>query len=204
MPKLEHGFDRDMRFSDRYIPAVKRWFAEKMIVQATPHQDRREASDLIILDLPEGRRMAVRIRRAQYLTKYAAEVTFRQSRPSGIATEFEKILSGWCDWLFYGFADPSCDHLCAFRIINLHKFRSAYKEGAIGRGFTQINQDGSSSFIAFNTAGWSTGRDGIVFDKWRMVGLRFRRDELGRPIGVTMPKGYQAETEHQLSLLGAA
>jgi hypothetical protein len=140
-------------WSDRFVPEIKAILGEWLIDVGTTEEDRFHNTDLITLRMPGDVRIACRIRQHHYLRAYGDEFTLRCSRPSGVETEIDKLLAGWGDYLFYGFADPNQKHLAAWLIGDLHVFRR-WIEGYV-RQFgdwpcvVQANRDGSSDFVAF-------------------------------------------------------
>ena len=69
-------------------------------------------------------------------------------------SELGKVLEGWGDYLFYGFADADERHLCAWLLGDLYVFRGwfnrkLYREAAgVLPGVQCQNGDASSSFLA--------------------------------------------------------
>jgi len=140
-------------WSDRFIPAIKRIVGEHLIGVADRDEDALHNTDLITLALPSDMRIACRVRRYEYLAKYADEFTLRCSVPSGRDTEIDKLLAGWGDYLFYGFADREESGLAAWLIGDLHVFRrwvdwhrTMFRSWP---GELKRNLDGSSDFMVF-------------------------------------------------------
>ena len=92
----------DKLWSDRFVPEIKSALGQVLIDVADRDEDTLRNTDLITLKLRGGLRIACRIRKHEYLSRYADEFTLRCSRPSGAETEIDKLLSGWGDYLFYG------------------------------------------------------------------------------------------------------
>ena len=57
------------------------------------------------------------------MKQYGSEFTIRAGRPSGAKTELTKIIEGWGDYFFYGFADPTEIYLAQWLIGSLNAFR---------------------------------------------------------------------------------
>lgn len=97
-------------------------------------------------------RIACRIRRVQYLS-YAEEFTIRCGRPSGVQTELQKVLSGWGDYILYGFSDDQEDRLATWFVGDLKVFRLWFNQEMYRQrgmpGKLYANHDGSSSFSVF-------------------------------------------------------
>jgi hypothetical protein len=146
----EWGYDK--RWSDKFMPEIKRYLGQVLISEAPPEEDAEHNTDLIVLTLKPWR-IACRIRRSNYAC-YRNELTIRASRPSGAKTELAKILEGWGDYLFYGFSNSEETNLCQWFIGDLKAFRIWYcrevfsmKGGVPGKPLQ--NRDGSSSFYAY-------------------------------------------------------
>jgi hypothetical protein len=157
-------WETDKAWSDRFVPEIKSILGGVLIDAADPDDDALRNTDLITLTLRGGVRVACRIRKHHYLSKYGDEFTIRCSRPSGTETEIDKLLSGWGDYLFYGFADETESRLAAWLVGDLHVFRrwlhryyQAYGESP---GDMRRNHDGSSAFFAFGI--YDVGRGFIV------------------------------------------
>jgi hypothetical protein len=145
------SLDADFDWQRGLIPEVKRILANYLIAEAPVEEDQRRNTDLIVLKL-DTVRVACRLRRHAYLARYGGEFTIRASRPSGAETELSKMLSGWGDYLFYGFASAEGDRLAAWVLGDLKEFRVwHHRELWSGRkpGQQQQNGDGSSGFHAY-------------------------------------------------------
>jgi hypothetical protein len=143
---------RDYDWQRPLLSRVKQVIAEKLIVEGDFEEDARHNTDLIVLTV-EAKRIAVRLRRYEYATRYGGEFTIRSSRPSGAQTELAKVISGWGDYIFYGFAHPDDPfNLARWMLGNLKVFRLWHStELANGRRpwTNQKNGDGSSGFHAY-------------------------------------------------------
>lgn len=113
----------DKSWSDPYLEHTKRLLGTALIIEGDAGQDRLENSDLVVVRL-EPYRIGVRIRRAWCFDIWPDQFTIRSARDSGATTELAKILDGWGDYLFYGFAHPNrAGRLQAARLIDLDTFR---------------------------------------------------------------------------------
>lgn len=151
-------YDDDMDWQRQFIPEIKQVCANYLIGEAPEEEDQQRNTDLVVLKL-DPVRVACRTRRSvgkngvNYLERYPDEFTIRAGRPSGVQTELQKVLSGWGDYIFYGFAaaDESC--LAAWFLGDLKVFRLWHHQHLLdhGRapGASQNNPDGSSSFQAY-------------------------------------------------------
>jgi hypothetical protein len=97
------GFSRDFAWQHKYLAEVKSIVGPQLLMAAPLEVDANEATDLMVLRARDMR-IGCRIRRAGFAEKYAWDFTIRSQRDSGAKTELEKIVEGWCDWLFYGHA----------------------------------------------------------------------------------------------------
>lgn len=146
------SFRDDFDWQQRLIPQVKQVLAQHLIVEAPFEEDADRNTDLIVLRL-DTIRVACRLRTFGFVNRFPDDFTIRVSRPSGAKTELAKVIEGWGDYIFYGFANEATDSLVAWLLGDLGVFRLWYnRELYAGRhpGFYGKNPDGSSDFIAFN------------------------------------------------------
>lgn len=124
------------------------------VIEAAPAlEDMRCNADfqLIYSAAPAGR-VAARVRSAGEWNKYFHEVTFRFELPSGVATEWQKMLAGYGDWMVYGFAaDDEGDRLRAWIVLNLAIFRQHVADKHVNRWELQYktNPDDGIKFVAY-------------------------------------------------------
>jgi len=145
----------DKRWADRFLPEIKRILGELFIEEPAIEEDTERNTDLIVLKL-NALRFGCRIRRNSYLKDYANEFTIREGRPSGAKTELTKIIEGWGDYMFYGFADEGEVSLAKWTVLDFKVFRLWYmRQLASGAmpGTKEINADKSSWFRAFDIRG---------------------------------------------------
>jgi len=148
------NWTEDKRWSDRFLHEIKGIIGQAFIVEPPQEEDVEHNTDLIVLRF-DSIRVACRIRKCQYMEQYGNEFTIRAGRPSGVKTELTKIIEGWGDYLFYGFADEGETVLAKWEIINLDAFRLWFNRMLVKNkgelpGKLRQNKDGSSSFIAFD------------------------------------------------------
>lgn len=144
-------WQRDKRWSDRFLPEIKSILGLHLIGEPPEAEDRERNTDLIVLRM-EAVRIACRVRKYRYWLEYPDEFTVRSGRPSGIQTELSKIVSGWGDYMFYAFADQSERNLHAWVLGDLKVFRLWFNRRLYAgdtRWAGKRNVDGSSSFCAF-------------------------------------------------------
>lgn len=148
------SFEDDFDWQRALLPHVKRILANYLIVEAPVEEDLQRNTDLIVLRL-DTIRVACRLRSHRYLNNYADEFTIRASRPSGAQTELAKVLSGWGDYIFYGFPNPDGDSLAAWVLGDLSVFRLWHHRQLLksgpqeAPGSRHANPDGSSTFRAY-------------------------------------------------------
>jgi hypothetical protein len=150
------SFDRDFDWQRGLLPEVKRILANHLIVEAPAEEDMQHNTDLIVLKL-DTVRVACRLRHYEYLflKDYKNEFTIRSERRSGVDTELPKMLSGWGDYIFYGFANQEATELLAWVLGNLKVFRLWHHRELWAKrrpGEECRNGDGSSFFMAYRIA----------------------------------------------------
>ncbi len=145
----------DKRWADRFIPEIKTILGAHLISEGPCADDAERATDLIVLTLRPFR-IGCRIRRYEYMERYPDEFTIRAGRPSGVKTELAKVIEGWGDFFFYGFADQDAQSLRAWRLCDLSVFRLWLNRCLLTTGkmpgVRQENPDGSSEFYAFRVS----------------------------------------------------
>jgi hypothetical protein len=142
-------WQKDKKWSDQFIKQIKRNLGEHLIGEPPVEEDQKHNTDLIVLHMA-AKRIACRIRREEYI-KYKEEFTIRVQRPSKAETELAKLISGWGDYLFYGFGGED-GGLIEWRLADLNVFRlwhSRKLAKGIMPGVARNNKDGSSSFRAY-------------------------------------------------------
>ena len=155
------GWESDKAWTDFFLPEIKQilseYLAPRLFCASPIEEDREHNSDLIVLRM-EPVRIACRIRKNEFLAKFGGQFTIRSIRMSGQETELAKILKGWGDYLFYGFADIENCFLEAWHICDLRVFRLEFHRLSLARPKGHWppkeipNTDGSSSFIPFSLA----------------------------------------------------
>lgn len=134
------------------MPEVAKIIAPYIVHVAPPEEDMKQNTDLIV----PSARVSVRIREYEYLFQkdYLNEFTIRSKRPSG-QTELSKVMSGWGDYTFYGFANPGKTGLAAWMVGDLRVFRLWFSHELAKNDKGQLpgkefaNNDASSFFRAF-------------------------------------------------------
>lgn len=160
---MSAGWESDKRWSDRFLPELKRILGEHLIGEPPVQEDMERNTDLIVLRM-DAVRIACRVRKYAYLRRYPNEFTIRAGRPSGAKTELTKIVEGWGDFLIYGFSDAAERDLAAWTLVDLSALRLWVNRHMATHGgklpcSIKPNVDGSSTFAAFSLA---TAPDGLV------------------------------------------
>jgi hypothetical protein len=144
----------DKKWSDKFLPEIKSILGVHLIAEPPSEEDAERNTDLMVLKL-EPIRIGCRIRKHEYAKKYGNEFTIRSGRPKGTKTELMKIIEGWGDYFFYGFATENEESLSAWFIGDMKVFRSWFVS-SIARlpageypGASNSNKDMSSDFLAF-------------------------------------------------------
>jgi len=147
---MAEGWASDKRWSDRFIPQLKRIAGGYLMEVANEEEDQTHNTDLIVLSM-RAKRVACRVRQYRYLARYGDEFTIRCNRPSGVETELDKILAGWGDYLLYAFADQSERTLVRWHWVDLCRLRLWCLMSDPMPGIVKPNGDGSSLFRVFST-----------------------------------------------------
>lgn len=160
---------KDKADSDRFIPHMKEILGGFLIHTAPFEEDALRNSDLVVFKM-DSVRIACRYRRHKWFGLYPNQITIRSRRPARAngeekETELSKIVSGWGDFMLYGFAhdEPSSGRLCAWRIIDLTAFRGWFTRqlyrlpAGVSPGIQRSNTDKSSDFTAFDVSMFPPG-----------------------------------------------
>lgn len=141
------GYEVDRRWSDAFIPAIKKIVGPLLLEESSFEVDTKQAADLVILNARD-KTIAARVRRTGYADRYPYEFTIRAKRDTGAKTELEKIVDGFGDWMFYGHADKNGVDVSRWMVIDLSGLRAALiRQKAPYQ--KQSNGDGTH-FIAFD------------------------------------------------------
>ena len=154
---MSGNWEDDKSWSDGLMGEVKKILATHLIRIGNRDEDRSENTDLVVFKSDAGHRIACRIRRNFYFRnpRYREEFTMRRSRPYGNKTELAKVLEGWGDYFFYGFASEDGKALAGWSLLDLAVFRKWWNEypathGGEHPGTCLPNQDGSSDFVVYS------------------------------------------------------
>ena len=138
--------EKDLAWSNLFIPRIKQILGELFISTGSPVQDKSQNTDLICFNLA-GKRFACQVRRNEFWRLYPYQITIRAARPFGNKTEFQKILDGWGDYFFYGFACNDNKHFLQWCLGDLAVFRRAHLNML---GMLKFNKDNSSDFLVYH------------------------------------------------------
>jgi hypothetical protein len=144
----------DKRWSDKFLPQIKRILGEHLIGEPSIEEDAERNTDLIVLKM-EAVRIACRVRRYEYLARYGDQFTIRKGRPSGVKTELTKIIEGWGNYFFYGFSDEQGEVLAKWILCDLNALRLYINRELYAKRIpweSKQNADGSSDFACFRYA----------------------------------------------------
>lgn len=148
------GWKKDKQWSDRFLHEIKGILGQCLIGEPPIEEDRERNTDLVVLRL-DAVRIGCRVRKFDQI-KYAHEFTIRAGRPNGNKTELTKIIEGWGDYFFYGFADADERQLQQWMLGDLNAFRVWHSRELIRRkgampGAEKANADGSSTFRVYRS-----------------------------------------------------
>lgn len=142
------------RWSDKFLPEIKQILGLHLIAEPPIEEDQERNTDLMVLRM-DAIRIGCRVRKYEYFEKWPNDFTIRSGLPNGHKTELAKIIEGWGQYLFYGFADETDAKLCAWRLIDLNAFRLwfnrclSHLDKGRAPGIEKANVDGSSRFRTF-------------------------------------------------------
>ena len=141
------GYDADRRWSDAFIPAIKKIVGPLLLEESSFEVDTQQAADLVVMNARD-KTIACRVRRCGYADRYGYEFTIRAKRDTGAKTELEKIVDGFGDWRFYGHAAEDGMNVSRWMVISLPALRAAIiRKQAVP--IKQSNSDGTH-FVAFD------------------------------------------------------
>jgi len=141
----------EKKWSDRFLPEIKRNLGEFLLTEPPIEEDQLRCTDLTVLKM-NAVRIACRVRRFTHLQKYGEEFTIRSRLKSGGDTEISKIISGWGDYIFYGFSNQAETKLEKWFVGDLNVFRLWFNRCLYTNQKPWVetqNVDGDTSFMAF-------------------------------------------------------
>lgn len=116
------SYQTDRAWSDQWIPKIREIVGPYLLEPSSFEVDTKQAADLVVLTARDLT-VACRVRRKGYAATYGKQFTIRSHRDSGATTEYEKILLGWGDWLFYGHETMDGKGIFPWMIVNLKAWR---------------------------------------------------------------------------------
>jgi hypothetical protein len=142
----------EKNWSDRFLPEIKMILGLYLIGEPPVEEDAERNTDLMVLKL-DAVRIACRVRRNSYLKNYGHQFTIRYKTKNENKPEITKIMEGWGNYFFYGFANEAGTELQKWFLGNLNAFR-IYMNRRLALGKTAWNEvrdnpDGSG-LAAFN------------------------------------------------------
>ena len=149
------AFDREYEWQRAYLDEIRGLVARLIVGPAPLREDREEATDLMVLNAAH-RRIACRMRKPGYLQRYPWDFTIRSETVSGARTEWNKLVEGWGDLLFYGHAAAGDQpRILEWFVVDLAAFRAhlIYQAGRITPA-QHRNPDGTR-FYAFDVRDFS-------------------------------------------------
>lgn len=147
------SYRQQREWADRFTLEIQRTLAPYVIVPATFEQDAEQATDLTVFKAG-GITIAARIRKPEFFDRYPTDFTIRYSLKNGAKTEYQKMVEGWGDWMFYGHAkeESGSTELRAWYLLDLSHWRAHLiqdKEGCRNAYRKHANDDGST-LLAFD------------------------------------------------------
>lgn len=119
----KYGSDR--AWTDALLYEIKTILGPCLLTEGSFEEDAKENTDLKVFNM-KGTRIGCRVRTYEWFIKCPEQFTIRYSRPSGVATEIDKIMAGWGDLFFYGFANESKTKIIKWTVADLNVFRMYY------------------------------------------------------------------------------
>lgn len=151
----------DRAWSDQYLPVIQRFVGPRLLAPSHIDIDRKQATDMVTLTV-QPRAIACRVRRHDFVYRYPTEFTIRAARDSGVETELSKILDGFADWMFYGFAGKM-GGLCLWYLLDLDVFREVCYTTTFGT--TRKSNGDGSHFESFDLRTFPEAHR-LVLDRW--------------------------------------
>lgn len=143
MRRYREHYHHERKWSDKFLIPIARELGETFIVPAPAKEDMCQNTDLIVFK-HRNHTYAARVRRHQY-SKFKDDFTIRCGALGEGKTEFDKIMDGFGDYMFYGISNEDEDGFSCYSIIDLNVFR-VHQEKI--KGDLNENQDGTK-FLAY-------------------------------------------------------
>lgn len=117
-------YEQRRSFGDQFLTQVRKIVGPYLLRTSPFHKDVDEATDLVLLR-GQTQDVAVRIRQHKYLDRYPNDFTLRAKVRGPNQSEVKKILGGFGDLMFYGWADSKGKRLADWMLLDLNNFRHA-------------------------------------------------------------------------------
>ncbi len=145
--------ERSRLWADDYNEAAMLICARHLLRLSDRVEDIAEACDVVTVNV-KPMAISLRVRRPGYADAYPYDFSIRSWRASGAMTELEKITTGFCDWFFYGHANPLSVSIGRWFLIDceaLRRYWAMHPSWRENSHFREIqNTDGTSAFRAFD------------------------------------------------------
>jgi hypothetical protein len=116
-------FKEQLAWSDQFLLEVRRIVGAELVMIGSPRQDLKEATDLLAYKVA-GSSLALRIRRNKFIKEHGTQITIRAHHDDGHEVELSKLLKGFGDMFFYGFAHATRPgKLARYFVLDLAVFR---------------------------------------------------------------------------------
>jgi len=140
------GYKPTKVWSDAFNPEIDAILGQYLVWRDPSKNDDDFKNTDRICQIERGTRVSCRMRHFRDM-RYQHQFTLRCSRPSGVPTELQKILTGWGDYMFYGIAAE--DDLCiaSWHLCDLDVFRKWYLPERNHR--VMAVPDGSAEYMIF-------------------------------------------------------
>jgi hypothetical protein len=144
-------FVRLRLWADAYTEAAIAICGRYVLRVSDMDDDMHHAADLVTVTM-HPLHIGLRIRDASCAIKYPFDFTLR-CRVGNSKTELEKIETGHCDWLWYGFAADIAGEVARWFLIDLNELRQFWRDNPAWRNrrdFPEINNGDGTSLRAFD------------------------------------------------------
>lgn len=150
-------WEDEKAWSDKYLQEIRMMLGLVLFQEPPIEQDMIQNTDLRIFTANDVR-ITCRIRRNKYIN-YKDDFTIRAKSRTGTPTELDKLLYGFGDYIFYGFApaDESNRWLAYWTIGDLSVFRSEYP--TLSNRELKNNKGYDTSFYTFK---WDEFSDDFI------------------------------------------
>ena len=117
----QQNFNRDIKLEHKFHRIIKAILGNYFIYQDRI-EDLENGTDFMLLEMKPFK-IGVRLRRYKFYELYPNEFTIRWKRPTGVTTEYHKIMQGLVDYILYGFVCSDESKIIQYFIGDLSIFR---------------------------------------------------------------------------------